>query len=92
MELAVLLFVFFCGFNVLEASQPSMASRIAPGNARGAALGVYNSLQSLGLFTGGALGGWLVKSAGPQALFGTCAVAMVAWLVVAWPMKTPKAG
>lgn len=92
LELAVLLFVFFCGFNVLEASQPSMASRIAPGNARGAALGVYNSLQSLGLFTGGALGGWLVKSAGPQALFGTCAVAMVAWLVVAWPMKTPKAG
>ncbi len=92
MVLAVLLFVFFCGFNVLEASQPSMASRVAPGNARGAALGVYNSLQSLGLFTGGALGGWLVKSAGPQALFGTCAVAMVAWLVVAWPMKAPKAG
>jgi MFS family permease len=87
MELAVLLFVFFCGFNVLEASQPSMASRIAPGNARGAALGVYNSLQSLGLFTGGALGGWLVKSAGAHALFGTCAVAMLAWLVVAWPMQ-----
>lgn len=91
-ELGVLLFVFFCGFNVLEASQPSMASRIAPGNARGAALGVYNSLQSLGLFTGGALGGWLLKSAGTQVLFGTCALAMLAWLVVAWPMKTPKAG
>jgi predicted MFS family arabinose efflux permease len=89
--LAFLLFVFFCGFNVLEASQPSMASRIAPAGARGAALGVYNSLQSLGLFTGGALGGWLVKSAGPQALFGTCAVAMLAWLVVAWPMRPPKA-
>jgi len=85
--LAVLLFAFFCGFNVLEASQPSMASRIAPGNARGTALGVYNSLQSLGLFTGGALGGWLVKSAGVHALFGTCAVAMLAWLVVAWPMQ-----
>lgn len=91
MELAVLLFVFFCGFNVLEASQPSMASRIAPGNARGAALGVYNSLQSLGLFTGGALGGWLVKSAGPHALFSTCAVAMLAWLVVAWPMQASGA-
>ena len=92
MALSVLLFVFFCGFNVLEASQPSMASRIAPVNARGAALGVYNSLQSLGLFTGGALGGWLIKSAGSQALFGTCAVAMLAWLVVAWPMQTPKPG
>lgn len=90
-ELALLLFAFFCGFNVLEASQPSMASRFAPGGARGAALGVYNTLQSLGLFTGGALGGWLVKSAGPQALFGSCAAAMLVWLVVAWPMQAPKA-
>jgi hypothetical protein len=28
--LAVLLFLFFCGFNVLEATQPSLASRLAP--------------------------------------------------------------
>ena len=89
--LALLLFVFFCGFNVLEASQPSMASRIAPAGARGTALGVYNSLQSLGFFTGGALGGWLVKAYGPQTLFGVCGVAMLAWLVVAWPMQAPKA-
>ena len=89
--LALLLFVFFCGFNVLEASQPSMASRVAPAGARGTALGVYNSLQSLGFFTGGALGGWLVKGYGPQTLFGVCALAMLAWLVVAWPMQAPKA-
>ena len=50
LELGVLLFVFFCGFNVLEASQPSLASRVAPAHARGAALGMYNTLQSLGLF------------------------------------------
>jgi hypothetical protein len=56
--LAVLLFLFFCGFNVLEASQPSLASRVAPAHARGAALGVYNTLQSLGFFAGGAVGGW----------------------------------
>jgi MFS family permease len=87
--LGVLLLVFFCGFNVLEASQPSLASRVAPASARGAALGVYNTLQSLGFFAGGALGGWLVKSAGPQALFGCCAVAMLAWLAVAWPMQAP---
>ena len=89
--LALLLFVFFCGFNVLEASQPSMASRVAPAGARGTALGVYNSLQSLGFFAGGALGGWLVKAYGPQMLFGVCALAMLAWLVVAWPMQAPKA-
>jgi MFS family permease len=89
-SLALLLFVFFCGFNVLEASQPSMASRIAPAGMRGTALGVYNSLQSLGLFTGGALGGWLVRAYGAQTLFGVCALAMLAWLVVAWPMRAPK--
>lgn len=89
-ELAFLLFVFFCGFNVLEASQPSMASRFAPANARGTTLGVYNTLQSLGLFAGGLAGGVLVKMIGPQALFGVCAVAMVAWLVVAWPMRPPR--
>ena len=74
---------------MLEASQPSMASRLAPTSARGTALGMYNSLQSLGLFAGGAVGGWLVKSHGPQALFMVSALAMLAWLFVAWPMQAP---
>ena len=85
--LGALLFLFFCGFNVLEASQPSLASRLAPAASRGAAMGVYNTLQSLGFFAGGALGGWLVKTYGPQALFTSSAVAMAAWLLVAWPMQ-----
>ena len=88
-ELSVLLFLFFCGFNVLEASQPSMASRIAPAHARGAALGVYNTLQSLGFFAGGLLGGWLVKTAGPHGVFAACAVLVMVWLAVAWPMRAP---
>jgi len=88
--LAVLLFVFFCGFNVLEASQPSLASRIAPPHARGAALGVYNTLQSLGFFAGGAVGGWLVKSTGVHGLFVACTIGMALWLLVAWPMKAPS--
>ncbi len=87
--LGALLFLFFCGFNVLEASQPSMASRMAPSHSRGAALGVYNTLQSLGFFAGGALGGWLAKAAGPQALFGACGALMFLWLLIAWPMKLP---
>jgi predicted MFS family arabinose efflux permease len=88
-SLSFLLFVFFCGFNMLEASQPSMASRVAPAHARGAALGVYNTLQSVGFFFGGAVGGWLAKSGGYSGLFATCAVLMLVWLVVAWPMKAP---
>lgn len=89
--LAVLLFLFFCGFNTLEATQPSLASRLAPPQARGAALGVYNTLQSLGSFTGGAVGGWLTKSVGMSGLFAACAALMLVWLVVAWPMQAPPA-
>ncbi len=89
-SLAWLLFAFFCGFNVLEATQPSLVSRIAPASSRGAAMGVYNTLQSLGFFAGGVMGGQLVKSYGTQGLFLTCAALMVLWLVVAWPMVAPK--
>jgi MFS family permease len=87
--LAVLLFLFFCGSNILEAAQPSMASRLAPPEARGTAMGVYNTLQSLGFFAGGAVGGWLTKHVGVQGLFATCAALMLVWLVVAWPMRAP---
>jgi MFS family permease len=75
---------------VLEASQPSMASRVAPAHARGAAMGVYNTLQSLGFFVGGVTGGWLIKHMGAQGLFTACAVAMCLWLLVAWPMRAPS--
>lgn len=87
--LGMWLFVFFCGFNVLEASQPSLASRLAPPQARGAALGVYNTVQSLGFFVGGALGGWLVQHHGFRTLFMACAAVMGLWLSVAWGMKAP---
>ncbi|MDD5030726.1 MAG: MFS transporter [Rhodoferax sp.] len=85
--LGVLLFVFFYGFNVLEASQPSMVSRLAPASVRGAAIGVYNTLQSLGFFAGGVAGGWVMKHGGANALFLGCAVLMGLWLVLAWPMQ-----
>jgi MFS family permease len=88
--LAGLLFLFFCGFNVLEATQPSLASRVAPPHARGAALGVYNTLQSLGFFAGGAVGGWLAKNVGMTGLFTACAALMLVWLAVAWPMRAPQ--
>lgn len=89
--LALMLFLFFCAFNLLEASLPSLATRLAPQHARGAALGVYNSLQSLGFFAGGWIGGELVKAAGVQGLFVVCALACLLWLVLAWPMMAPGA-
>jgi len=87
--LGSLLFLFFYGFNVLEACLPSMVSRLAPLQARGAALGVYNTLQSLGFFAGGLLGGWAMQWGGAHALFTGCGVLMALWLLLAWPMKIP---
>ena len=87
--LGLLLLVFFSGFNMLEASQPSLVSRQAPPQARGMALGVYNTLQSLGLFAGGAVGGILIKHSGPQMLFMASGVLMLLWLLVALGMTAP---
>ena len=87
--LGVLVFLFFCGFNVMEASQPSQVSRVASAEVRGAALGVYNMLQSFGYFVGAAVGGWFSKIYGTQGLFGMCAGLMLLWLLVAWRMKAP---
>lgn len=84
------LFLFFLGFNTLEASQPSLVSRLAPPQSRGSALGVYNTLQSVGFFVGGAVGGWLVAQAGASGLFMACAALTLVWLVVAWPMQAPS--
>jgi MFS family permease len=88
--LAALLFFFFCGFNALEATMPSLTSRLAPQASRGAAMGLYNTLQSLGFFAGGWLGGLGAKLYGTQGIFVSCTLLMVLWLVVAWPMVVPQ--
>ncbi|MCA3153802.1 MAG: MFS transporter [Burkholderiales bacterium] len=85
----LLLLAFFVGFNILEASLPSLVSKVAPASAKGAALGVYNTTQALGLFVGGALGGWVASRWGALAVFETCAVLLLLWLVLAWPMRVP---
>ena len=83
------LFLFFTSFNVLEASQPSLISRLAPPQSRGAALGMYNTLQSLGLFAGGALGGVLFKLMGPVGLFAVAGLLTLLWLMLAWRQPMP---
>ena len=51
---------------------------------------MYNTLQSLGFFVGGAVGGWITKVHGVEMLFTACGGLMLLWLVVAWPMKAPS--
>jgi len=86
-SLAAALTAFFVAFNVLEALQPSLVSRVAPAGFKGLALGFYNTAQAAGLFTGGALGGWLTSHAGTNAVFAAVAVLAALWLAFSWTMK-----
>jgi MFS family permease len=85
------LLLFFVGFNVLEASLPSLVSRVAPSSAKGLALGIYNTTQAVGLFAGGALGGVIAARWGAQGVFACAAVVMALWWVIALGMReVPK--
>ncbi|WP_414443100.1 MFS transporter [Burkholderia sp. 22PA0099] len=86
---AAVLFVYFLGFNILEASQPSLVSKLAPGSRKGAATGVYNTTQSIGLALGGVVGGWLLKTGGANEVFYTCSALVAVWLIIAASMKQP---
>jgi len=86
-QLGGLVLVFFAAFNVLEALIPTLVTRIAPASARGAAIGVYNTTQTLGLFVGGFAGGWIAGRWGPSGVFGMCAVLSLGWLALAASMR-----
>jgi MFS family permease len=89
--IALWLLLFFVGFNILEASLPSLVSRVAPPSAKGLALGIYNTTQAVGLFAGGALGGMVASRWGAQGVFACGAVVMAAWWLVALGMReVPK--
>lgn len=84
------LLVYFVGFNVLEATLPSLISKIAPADSKGTAIGVYNTTQSLGIFTGGAISGGLFEHFGASVIFVVCALVIAAWLLIALTMQAPQ--
>ena len=77
------LIVFFSAFNVLEANLPSLVSKAAPARAKGTALGVYSSLQFLGIFAGGALGGFVNQTGGAAGVFAFTMILALIWLFAA---------
>jgi MFS family permease len=90
--IAVSLLLFFSGFNLLEASLPSFISRAAPPAAKGTAVGIYGSVQSLGTFVGAAVGGLISQRLGASWVFGFCAALTLLWLAVAAGMRGPQPG
>ncbi|MEO1898211.1 MAG: MFS transporter, partial [Methylococcales bacterium] len=63
------LWLFFCGFNLLEATLPSLISKTAPGDLKGTAMGAYSSSQFMDAFVKGVAGGWLYGEMGAEMVF-----------------------
>jgi MFS family permease len=88
--LIAFLLTFFIAFNLLEALQPSLVSRIAPAHMKGFAMGVYNTTQAAGLFLGGLLGGVVAKRMSESFVFAVCALLVALWLAIAWNTRAPE--
>ena len=86
---ALTVLTYFVAFNILEASLPSLISKMAPAAYKGTAMGVHNTAQSFGMFLGAVMGGYLSHKMGYSAVFFFCAALMSIWLLLAFGMKTP---
>lgn len=84
------LLLFFTGFNLLEASLPSLISKQAPVQAKGTAMGIYSTSQFIGAFLGGVLGGLILTYWGPQELLWSAAGLCLLWLIVLLGFQQPR--
>jgi Major Facilitator Superfamily. len=90
--LGLALLAFFTAFNLLEATLPSLVSKLAPGAIRGTAMGVYSTSQFTGAFMGGLTGGWVHQHYGTTMVFVTSAIVTLIWLLAAQGMEVPEKG
>ncbi|MDQ2078161.1 MFS transporter [Marinimicrobium sp. ABcell2] len=84
------LFGFFMAFNLLEATLPSLVSKIAPAGGKGTATGIYSTCQFAGAFAGGVMGGWLWQNWDIAAVLTVCAGLALLWWLVALFMRPPR--
>jgi MFS family permease len=75
------LWLFFVGFNYMEATLPSVVSKTVFAGGRGTAMGVFSTSQFLGAFAGGAAGGALLQHLGQGALVASCLALLLLWVV-----------
>ncbi len=87
--IVIMLFLFFTAFNLLEATLPSLISKLAPTESKGTAMGVYSSSQFFGAFLGGIGGGWLYQHYSIGAVFAFCTLLAVIWFILAATMQSP---
>ena len=89
-SILLFLWLFFTGFNILEASLPSMMSKLSPLENKGTAMGIYSSAQFLGAFIGGAMGGMLYANFGLDGIFFASSALIFIWLLLVLSMQAPR--
>ena len=80
--LMAFIWLFFTGFNFLEANFPALVSSIAPAGKKGSAMGIYASLQFFGAFAGGLISGVIAEFFAPETVFMLASVTCVIWLLL----------
>lgn len=90
LTIVLALWLFFVGFNALEAMLPSLVSRVAPAGTKGTVLGVYNTFQFAGIFVGGLMGGWAYGALGAAGAYLITAIVLGAWLVLVLSAPSPR--
>src|SRR5690606_41229864 len=88
--LVVGLWLFFVGFNALEARLPSLVSRLSPAGSRGTTLGVYNTFEFSGIFVGGLAGVMAYGAFGPAGAYLLAALVLVGLLVAVIGAPPPR--
>lgn len=83
------LWIFFTGFNALEAMLPSLVSKIAPLGRKGTAVGIFSTSQFLGIFLGGVGAGFAQHHMAPFGLWWFMGAILAVWLILAITMRKP---
>lgn len=89
-KLVMVLFLFFMAFNLLEATLPSLVSKLSPAGFKGTAMGVYSCSQFIGISCGGALGGIVLQHYGANHVLLMGGSLAFVWLLVSLSMPKPK--
>lgn len=71
--------LFFVGFNVLEALLPAITLNTAPVKKRGTVMGVFNSSTFFGAFLGGVIGGLIFSRFGTSGVFAFSGIVILLW-------------
>ncbi len=76
------LWLYFVGFNVLEALLPSTAFGTAPKEQRGTAMGVFSTCTFAGAFLGGLVGGFVYEWTGSSGVFLFSGTVILLWIIL----------